>query len=570
VEDSAIQHLHELFPSLIPLIGKKPFERDWQQWCLIPRPFSPKDFEGHNAGLPCGPANRILVVDVDEVSGFNAWLRKNKHKLPETRTHLTGSDKPHYIYGYPENGHRYGCKSFSHNGQRIFDIRGIGGQVVAPGSIHPDTKKKYTVHNDLAVTPAPEWLLELCRQNADGQEVPSHRRDSPRTTMDLDSLQLSYPIKKLITEGEAKGKRSEAIMSVLNALVKAHLEDQSIIGIFESYPIGEKYTEVGTTREKWLLAQVAKIRGTYQEPEASPGGAPTMADLKAYLDFEVEPGQPISSDEICRGLGAFKRQDRQNIYKGLSRLVETGELRRDPYRHGCYRRVSAIPSYDLISGVGKNDLLGINMPMELDDLLNIKPNQLVGVSGRYDSAKSSLLFDIEARNYENFKIVHILSEEWSLPAIKERQEILGIPVPHKNIAFYPMLPGWEDLIGQGPAITLIDYLRADKNPYEVDSQIQRVLRNLNGGVAFFACQKHPGLDKPVGGQFAIHSVHHILMLDRWKDSFVCKIFRTKNERNLEGYFRTFILDKNKWLVPKMENWKQGTLKWEKDNPDERS
>ena len=561
---------------LIPLNGKVPVELKWQQWCEQKRPYNRADYaNGRNAGIPCGPANGILVFDMDHIVRANKWLKDRGFDLPQTRMHMTGRGLPHYIYKYPDNGRRYGNASMADpEGEvdpdtgkviRIFDIRGIGGQVVAPGSIHPDTGKPYTVRHNIPIAPAPKWLLDLCVQD----EKPKQAAE-PGGAKTFEGLQIPYAVKRLIEEGEIKGRRSEAIMSVLCSLVRANVNDNEIIQVFEKCAIGEKYKEKGKNREKWLQSEIQRAREKIGNHRPQ-GGAPSMGDLRAYLDFEVGPGQPITSDEVCRALGAFQRADRQNIYKGLSRLVEGGELKRDPYRHGAYRRVAAIQCYDLTCNVAQNAVLGVRMPLGLGNLIDIKPDQLIGISGRYDSCKSSFLFEIEAENYLEFKIVHILSEEWSLAAIKERQEILGVPVPHPNIAFYPMLPGWEDLIPQGRSITLIDYVRADKNPYEVDAQIQRILRNLKGGVAFFATQKHPGLDKPVGGQFAVHSVHHILMLDRWKDAFVCKIFRTKNERNLEGYFRTFGLNDRKCLVPKMQNWKQGELKWEKktdaDNAD---
>lgn len=83
-------------------------------------------------------------------------------------------------------------------------------------------------------------------------------------------------------------------------------------------------------------------------------------------------------------------------------------------------------------------------------------------------------------------------------------------------------------------------------------------------MAIFATQKHPGLDRPVGGQFAVHASHHIVLLDRWKDTYTCKIYRSKNERNLEGLFRTFKFNQRKRLYPCMDTWKQGEIKWDRD------
>jgi hypothetical protein len=130
--------------SLIPLDGKKPFEKDWQQWCEAKRAFNRKDFEGHNAGVCCGPASEVLVLDVDDPQAFEALLLGNGLAVPETRTVITGSGKPHFYFKYPQGGVRVGNKSFKHPvfpRHTIYDIRGVGGQVVAAGFIHPETGK---------------------------------------------------------------------------------------------------------------------------------------------------------------------------------------------------------------------------------------------------------------------------------------------------------------------------------------------------------------------------------------------------------------------------------------------
>jgi len=130
--------------SLIPLNGKRPFEQHWEKWCETKRTFNRKDFEGHNAGVCCGPASGVLVLDVDDPQAFEALLLGNGLTVPDTFTVMTGSDKPHFYFQYPKGGVRVGNKSFKHPvfpRHTIYDIRGVGGQVVAAGSIHPETGK---------------------------------------------------------------------------------------------------------------------------------------------------------------------------------------------------------------------------------------------------------------------------------------------------------------------------------------------------------------------------------------------------------------------------------------------
>jgi hypothetical protein len=68
--------LSKRFPSLIPLDGKRPIEKGWQKWCREPRKFDPKEFEGRNAGIPCGPVNGIPVLDIDDFKAFKAFRER--------------------------------------------------------------------------------------------------------------------------------------------------------------------------------------------------------------------------------------------------------------------------------------------------------------------------------------------------------------------------------------------------------------------------------------------------------------------------------------------------------------
>jgi len=77
-------------------------------------------------------------------------------------------------------------------------------------------------------------------------------------SINVDALPINYGTKKLIKEGKATGKRSEAIMSVVDSLVSAGVSEDSIFTIFEEHPIGEKYREKGQSKRQWLKSHIDK------------------------------------------------------------------------------------------------------------------------------------------------------------------------------------------------------------------------------------------------------------------------------------------------------------------------
>ena len=152
--------------SVIPLKQgqKRPEESKWQDWCSTKRPFRRADFQGRNAGVACGPASGVLVLDLDDLDAFNVLAEGHRLEIPDTYTVRTGSGKPHFYFQYPEDGREYGNMTVKHplrSKHTVFDMRGLGGQVVAAGSIHPDTGRPYVIERHIAVAPVPAWILKL-------------------------------------------------------------------------------------------------------------------------------------------------------------------------------------------------------------------------------------------------------------------------------------------------------------------------------------------------------------------------------------------------------------------------
>lgn len=124
---------HELGWSFTPLAGKKPILPEWQK---RPRETLEEALAWAargNVGLRTGRSSGLVVVDVDpgaEVADL---------ELPGTVTALTGRPGAYHLY--------YLCdqpvgNSSGKLGPHI-DVRGDGGQVVFPGSSHPDTGALY-------------------------------------------------------------------------------------------------------------------------------------------------------------------------------------------------------------------------------------------------------------------------------------------------------------------------------------------------------------------------------------------------------------------------------------------
>ena len=107
-----------------------------------------------NAGIVTGAVSGLIVLDLDNAE---AIAEAAKRGLPETVTVQTG--KGRHVY-------------FRHTGEQVpnraglfpgADLRGDGGYVVAPGSIHPSgaVYQWLASPETMPLAPPPAWLLAL-------------------------------------------------------------------------------------------------------------------------------------------------------------------------------------------------------------------------------------------------------------------------------------------------------------------------------------------------------------------------------------------------------------------------
>lgn len=149
-----------------------------------------------NVGIATGQASGFWVLDVDPKSGgLDAMntLVAQYGSLPATLTARTGSGGWHYYFALPADFVVTNRQGTDKNGiPRGIDIRGEGGQVVAPPSV--TDKGAYTyLDPDAPIVAAPDWLLRMVR---------SKPKPTPATTSFADDLLDDAERKRLAAYAE--------------------------------------------------------------------------------------------------------------------------------------------------------------------------------------------------------------------------------------------------------------------------------------------------------------------------------------------------------------------------------
>lgn len=119
-------------------------------------------YRGHGVGVACGQGSDIWVLDVDDLDAIARLEEAIGCELPLTVTSRSGSGRGVHLF-YQWDRDRPITNGHSRNLPDGIDVRGEGGQVVIPPTVHPngDPYTWLRPPQDWSVADAPDALYEL-------------------------------------------------------------------------------------------------------------------------------------------------------------------------------------------------------------------------------------------------------------------------------------------------------------------------------------------------------------------------------------------------------------------------
>jgi hypothetical protein len=206
IERAALDYLRRGW-SVIPMRprDKRPAVR-WQDFqTMRPAKDEVRDwfrrFPGDNLGVVTGAVSGLVVLDLDPRHGGEeslARLERDHGPLPPTPEAATGGGGRHLYFAHPGGSvrNRVGIAPG-------IDLRGDGGCVVAPPSVHPSGNPYRWASGrgpgELAPQPLPGWLRRLASGSGRGH-TPAHWRE-------------------LLRQGVPEGQRNDTVASVTGHLL---------------------------------------------------------------------------------------------------------------------------------------------------------------------------------------------------------------------------------------------------------------------------------------------------------------------------------------------------------------
>ena len=115
-----------------------------------------------NIGVATGAESGIVVIDIDLPAAYDSLGTVIELAAPLTLTGLTGGGGVHLVYASVDTGLGNSAGRLPGVGDDLpgIDLRGNGGYVVAPPSLHRSGARYAWLDADRAIAPAPEWLKQ--------------------------------------------------------------------------------------------------------------------------------------------------------------------------------------------------------------------------------------------------------------------------------------------------------------------------------------------------------------------------------------------------------------------------
>jgi predicted P-loop ATPase len=197
-----------------------------------------------NVAVATGAVSGLVVLDEDTYKGGDhsrIELEQSYSPLPETVLQLTGGGGVQYCFTHPGVHVKNGVESLGVG----LDIRGDGGYIIAPPSLHKSGKRYVweVVHepDDIALAPMPAWLLALCQEET--------RRAAPDAGEPILDGHRNDTLFKLGCSFRARGCHEAVILAALREMnatqCQPPLEESEVEKIVKSVA---KY-QAGSSRE---------------------------------------------------------------------------------------------------------------------------------------------------------------------------------------------------------------------------------------------------------------------------------------------------------------------------------
>jgi hypothetical protein len=489
-------------------------------------------------GCATGQMSGIWVLDADLPDGPDELEQMN---LPSTLKQQTGSGGLQVFFSW--NGHN--IRNSARKLGKCLDVRGNGGYVVLPPSLHP-SGNRYKWLVKAKPCPAPEWLSQKA---AKPEKTEQRTISGPNSPYGLSAL--SQEIIRL--SGQAEGSRNETLNQcayslgqlvaggeldenhVVNALMSTALTiglneaeaDKTIKSGLESgkeHPrSGNEFNRTNETNDSNdsngttnFQRSLTVTNGT--NAPVSGTNARFQGNLTAEIRQFIQENQgSFTSADIDREFGLHHPSDKNLRRWALNKIKKENYIKNDRRVSGKFHIIKE--DIEWISSKNISDkYFPLTLPLSLEEVVRIPPKCICVVAGTSNAGKTAFLLEIAKMNmHQKYDIMYLMSEMGPSEYLQRVNKVTdNIAEWEEKIKSASMSSGFDGPITHHNrcGLTLIDFLEDVQGEYyKIPSDIRTIYDALDTGVAWIALQKHSQARVGRGGEGTTEKARLYLTID---------------------------------------------------------
>ena len=484
----------------------------------------------YNIGIACGIKSNLSVIDLDGEQGVQS-IQQVKTYIPKTLTVKTPRGW-HVYLKYNED------LKMAVNILEKVDIRSEGGYVVAPPSIVNDIV--YSFHNEaipIATMHVVPDILKV-RERVNGA--------SPSVTTDSPPNWVSQAL-----QGVSEGSRDATAISLAGYFHGIGMPEDIIEAVMTPfanactppYPLEDlRKTVKSAARYPTISTQQSDIANHVQEDTEQTRNL--SAAIKEWIDLTETWW---TTDELDNELGIRTPKDKNMRKQLLFQLRKGGKLRAHQTVNKRFRKVDTeIIGLDYKKQQNAK-VLDLRWPLDIEDLVNIYPGNLVVVAGSPNSGKTALLLNVMRLNQERMPIYYFCSE-MGVQELQGRLELFDTPLQDWTFEAIERSTNFADVIVPD-CINIIDFMELTEDVYKVNTYLTELTHVIGNGVVIVAVQKKIGALMGRGQEFSLEKPRLYLSLDEGKIKIAKGKHWAQKNYNPSGLERFFSIEGGAYFIP---------------------
>ena len=491
-------------------------------------------------GCATGPDSGIWVLDADYPEGPE---QAKQMDLPETFIQETGGGGLQYFFAWNGRNIRNSSRKIAPG----IDVRGDGGYVILPPSLHPAGVVYRWISNQ-KLSFAPEWLAE----KAEKRKNPAREGDS--NINKYAQAALSGEMQAIMTapEGTRNETLNQAAFNLGQLVAGGELDENLVYNALHSIAITSGLTESETTKTVRSGLESGKehprksnksngsngsnagngsngintgneksrlvTKSNAEVTKVTPGNGRFEGNLTGHIRQFVQENQgSFTNSDIDREFGLYHPNDKNLRRRALNKIKKEKIIKSDRRISGKYHIVKQeIEWIDLTKT--EDSYFSINLPLSLSRVVRLPKKCICVVAGAANAGKTAFILDVLRRNQDQgYKKLYLMSEMGPSEYRQRVKKFADVEEWNAKILAASMSSGFDGPIAHHnpDGLSCIDFLEeVDGEYYRITSDIRSIYDALgDDGLAWVALQKHSQARVGRGGEGTTEKARLYLTMD---------------------------------------------------------